>query len=213
MVCCVSCCVTLLKKARFTRDRTAVKKWRQNACYVSLWICGLRRSGFSSPTCTHSTPHTNFYSSFSSTPWIITVFLDHCLLFWEFVHPLTWNQASFVVTSSPLYIQWRYRFQKFRYVSHSVKLCSWTTQNHQFCCIFWRWRIHTPVCFGSRVSHCFWEFQRRFLPSLFSVSSCLVRVGLQYEMELVARKFFMLSRIVLLSLELHHRRNLRRQFL
>jgi hypothetical protein len=89
MLCGVSCCVTLLKKTRFSRNGTGVK----NACYVSLWIFGLRRSGFSSPTCTHNTPHTNFYSSCSSTPWMIMVFLDHCRLFWEFVHPLRWNQG------------------------------------------------------------------------------------------------------------------------
>jgi len=117
-------------------------------------MCGLRRSGFSSPTCTDSTPHTNFYTSCNSTPWIIVAFLEHCLLFWGVMHPLRWNHASFVVASSPSHIRWRYRFPKFRFVSHAVTYCLWTTHNHQFCFIFWRWRIHTPVCCGIRVRDC-----------------------------------------------------------
>jgi hypothetical protein len=146
------------------------------------------------------------------------VFLDHCLFFWEFVHPLTWNQALFVVASSPSYIRWRYEFTKFTFVSHSGTWCLWTTQNHQFCCIFWRWRIHTPVCCGSRIKDwvvdvCNSGTFRPLPPPFLSISTCLLRVCLQYAMELVAWKILMLSWIVLFSLELHNRRRLRWQFL
>jgi len=165
----VSCCVRLLKKSRFSRHQTGVKKCRQNACYVSLWIWGFRRSGFSSPTCTHSTPHTNFYSSCNSTSRIITVFLDHCLLFLG-VRTSPDMKSSviyghFVSVIRPVKIP----FPKIQTRLSLREVVFVNDTKSSVCCIFWRWRIHTPVCCGSRVRHCFWVFQHRFLPPLFSV--------------------------------------------